>query len=297
MKKLIIILALFLIYSCDNKKIEYYDSGKVKNIYSLKNGKYHGLFEGYDNLGNIKKVHIYHEGEKSDSSVYYKQTGNINRIDYYKAGVIAYRKELYDNGKIKEEGKMLKDQFPIGRWKYYDNEGYLAQIKEFINIQNQPYLNQDWVFDHKGDTISKKSNYYVIDFEKDTITLEEPIRSIVYLKAPLFKGKNSSIMVIVPKEYSENFNEDFSNLKEVIMDTTHNLNIEKDYRGQLGLEGNYQYSVFFGRYFNTPGLKKFRGIIVEYYYTEGMIPDSLNQNYYEHKKYFEKDIFVLDTIK
>lgn len=298
MKKAIILLFIFFIYSCNNKKIEYFDNGNVKSVYSLKDGEYHGLFESYDNIGNIKEMHIYQNGEKSDSSVYYKNTGVINYIDYYQEGLVTYRKFLFDNGKIKEEGKMFRGQFPIGKWKHYDNEGYLTQIKEIKNIQNQPFLNQNWVFNRKGDTLQEKSVYYNISYEKDTITLEEPIRSIVYLKGPLFKDENSSVMVIIPKDYSENFNEDFSNLEEVVKDTVHNLNIEKDIRSQLGLgiEENYQYTVFFGRFFNTPGLKKFRGIIVEYYYTENNIPDSLNNNYYEHKQYFEKTIYVKDTV-
>ena len=42
--------------------------------------------------------------------------------------------------------------------------------------------------------------------------------------------------------------------------------------------------------------KKFRGIIVEYFYQDSITSDSIRLNYFENKKYFEKDIFVIDSI-
>ncbi|MGS2738392.1 hypothetical protein [Sinomicrobium sp. M5D2P17] len=207
-----------------------------------------------------------------------------------------WRKNFHKNGKIKSEGKIIHEDFPIGEWKYYNEEGVLQEIKEIKNIGGKPHLNRNWVFDNKGDTIPNKSNYYTIQYDNDTISLGRPIQAVISLKEPLFKDKNSMVMVVVPKDYSKNFNKDFSNIEEVETDTTRNLNIETDIKKAFKMEGNYPWTVIFGRYYDTPGPKKFRGIIVEYYYTENHVPDSLNHNYYEHRSYFEKDVYIKDTI-
>ncbi|RNL83108.1 hypothetical protein ED312_15710 [Sinomicrobium pectinilyticum] len=281
-----------MLYSCSNKKVECLKDGKGKIIYTLKNGTYHGEYKVYDNTGEIKETHIYKQGRKKDSSVYYTRESNIDYIDYYRDEDSIWRKNFHKNGKIKSEGKIIHEGFPIGEWKYYNEEGVLQEIKEIKNIGGKPHLNRNWFFDSKGDTIPNKSNYYTIQYDNDTISLDRPIQAVISLKEPLFKDKNSMVMVVVPKDHSKNFNKDFSNIEEVETDTTRNLNIETDIKKAFKMEGNYPWTVIFGRYYDTPGPKKFRGIIVEYYYTENHVPDSLNHNYYEHRSYFEKDVYV-----
>ncbi len=205
---------------------------------------------------------------------------------------IKHRRYYHGNGVLEKEGAFFEGSFPVGRWKHFNEDGVLSEIKEIINVEGKPYLNQNWVFNQKGDTID--GSHYEIFFSKDTIAMDEAIQGLVNLRSPLFKGKNSSIMVIVPKDYSPNFNSDFSNLNEVDVDTTFNLNIESDYRKQTDLEGNYDKSVLFRRYYDTPGSKTFRGIIVEYT-NKGIEEDKDSLVYKEHKKFFEKEIFVKDT--
>ncbi|MGO3184188.1 MAG: hypothetical protein ACTIJ9_15285 [Aequorivita sp.] len=189
------------------------------------------------------------------------------------------------------EGTFLRNDFPIGLWRYYDSKNRLLEVKQFIDIKNSPYLNQNWTFDIKGDTIPELSYYYKILFEKDTISLNEPVKALVDLKGAFFNDQPSSIMVLIPQKNSENFNSDFSNISKVLKDTIYNLNTEKDYREQASLNGDYRRSVFFGRYFDTIGLKKIKGIIVEFN-SDGEFSDAMNADYKEHYYYFEKDIFV-----
>ena len=59
-------------------------------------------------------------------------------------------------------------------------------------------------------------------------------------------------MVILPKGYSDNFNWEFSNLNNVHLDTTFNLNLEIDMRKALGLESDLRKTSIFGKYLNTP---------------------------------------------
>lgn len=191
------------------------------------------------------------------------------------------------------KGMFLRNNFPIGLWRYYDSKKRLLEVKQFIDIKNSPYLNQNWTFDIKGDTIPDLSYYYEIFFEKDTISLKDPVKALVNLKEAFFKDQPSSIMVLIPQKKTENFNSDFSNISKVLKDTIFNLNTEKEYREQGKLEGDYRRSAFFGRYFDTGGLKKIRGIIVEFN-SDGKFSDDTNADYKEHYYYFEKDIFVKD---
>lgn len=209
-----------------------------------------------------------------------KNNHEINTISHIK----------FDN--LIGEGYFLKEDFPIGYWKYYDSENQLMEVKEFLNIDDTPYLNQNWTFDKNGDTIPELSYYYKIIFEKDTLSFDEPLKAIVNLKEEIFKDYSSSIMVVLPQKNSENFNIDFSNVEQVEKDTIFNLNIEKNYREQGSLEGDYRRSVFLGWYFDTIGLKKIRGIIVEYNF-DGKPLDTLKSKRNEHYYYyFEKEIFV-----
>lgn len=189
------------------------------------------------------------------------------------------------------EGTFLRNDFPIGLWRYYDSENRLLEVKQFIDIKNSPYINQNWTFDIKGDTIPGLSYYYEIIFENDTISLDEPLKALVDLKGAFYKNQPSSIMVLMPRENSENFSADFSNIAKVSKDTIFNLNTEKDYREQANLTGDYRRSVFFGRYFDTIGLKKIRGIIVEFNSDEEF-SDAIDSDYKERYYYFEKEIFV-----
>ncbi|WMI64787.1 hypothetical protein RBH94_12030 [Aestuariibaculum sp. YM273] len=206
------------------------------------------------------------------------------------------KKYYFPNGFLKSEGMTFSNNQPIGTWKYYDSTGVLTRTAEYIKINNQAYINQDWYFNQNGDTLENKGSHFNIVYEKDTIKLNEPIKAKIDLVSPLFRNKNSNILVIIPKDYSANFNEDFSNINQVSLDTTFNLNLEKEMKKTLGLTTDFGKSVVFGRYFNSTGKKKFRGILVEYFYKDSLTSDSIKINRFENKKYFEKDIFVLDSL-
>ncbi|WP_157614279.1 toxin-antitoxin system YwqK family antitoxin [Pseudotamlana agarivorans] len=206
------------------------------------------------------------------------------------------KKYYYPNGILKSQGMTFETNQPIGIWNYYDTTGVLNRKAEYIKIKGKSYINQDWFFNNNGDTLKNKGTHFKIVFEKDTIKLNEPIKAKIDLISPIFKNKYSNIFIVVPKDYSINFNEDFSNLSEVNLDTTFNLNLEKEMKNSLGLTTDFGKSAVFGRYFNSIGKKKFRGILVEYFSQDSITSDSIKLNYFENKKYFEKDIMVLDSI-
>lgn len=299
MKKFLIVCFLFLAIGCQNKnKKEYFEDGSLKKEFELKHGKYDGKLKKYYNTGELKEVHTYLSGRRIDSSLYFKEGGTLDYIEYHRGDttISNYRKYYYPNNSIKSEGIYSKLGLPIGKWKYYDEKGgYLKEVKEIKNINGEPHLNQSWTFDKNGDTIFHKSIYLSLYFLSDTIMLNEAVKVYAELEYPFFKDRASSILAIVPKDNSEDFMEDFSNVDHIKRDTTFNLNIEKEYRLEAGMpEGDYSREVIFGRYYNSPGIKKFRGVIVEYFKTDTITQDSLN--FFEHKIYFEKDIYVKDTL-
>lgn len=300
MKKFFIVCCLhFFFIACQSKiEKEYFENGSIKKEFVLKNGKYEGKLKKYFDTGDLKEVHTYLDGNRIDSSLYFKEGGILNYIEYHQGDttIFNYRKYYYPNNSIQSEGMYNKLGLPVGKWSYYDeDDGYLKEVKEIKNINGKPHLNQRWYFDKNGDTIFDNSTFLSLHFLADTIMLDEAVKVYAELKYPLFKDKSSSIMAIVPRDNSEDFNEDFSNGNIVKRDTTFNLNIEKEYRLEAGLpDRDYSREVIFGRYYKSPGLKKFRGIIVEYFKTDTITKDSLN--FFEHKIYFEKDIYVKDTL-
>lgn len=203
----------------------------------------------------------------------------------------------YSNGIIKNSGKLFSDSLPIGKWEYYDENGTKYRSAEYLKINGKPHINQDWFYSKNGDTIKGKGSYYKLIFNKDTIDLSEPIIAKIDLTEPLFKNKNSNILIVVPTDYSENFNSDFSNRKKVVLDTAFNLNIDKENREKFDLKTDFGKTAFFGRYFKSTGKKKFRGIITEYFYQDSIKPDGTKLNYFFNEKYFEKEIYVIDSIK
>ncbi|NLN26203.1 MAG: hypothetical protein GX163_11300 [Bacteroidetes bacterium] len=288
--KLVVFIIIFS--SCENIEKEYYKNGNIKAKYQTQNGVLHGDYFQYDSLGILTSHHIYNLGKRIDSSIYYKD-GNIWYINYFVNGKIHLHKQYYPNGKIKEYGSIVKENLRIGKWRFYNERGYLEEIKEFKLVDGESYLNQNWFFDVNGDTLKNQGSYYDLWLVSDTITLKDPVVGVVDLINPVIKDRKTYIKVVVPKDYSPDFNEDFSNVNTIDIDTTYNLNIEKDYREQAGLEGNFERTAIFGRYYETSGLKTFRGIIIEYAYD---VNDRDTLGLFEHRKYFEKEVFVKDSI-
>ena len=269
-KKILIKLFIFtsLISSCNKSEKEYYKDGTLKAKHYINN-------------------------TKKDSSIFYYRDGEIESSIIYlnnKKSVINY----YENGNIKSQGNFINDTMPTGNWLYFYNDGKLKEVKEFLIIDSKPLLNQNWFFNHKGDTVKSKSSYFDLLVEKDTIYLNEPVKAKIDLVSPFFKDKNSSIMVVLTKDYSDDFNSDFSNLNNVDLDTTYNLNLEVDFKNALNLKTDFRKTSVFGRYFDTIGMNKLKGVLIEYYYTDTISSPPIN--YYEIKKYFEKPIYVKDTI-
>lgn len=133
-----------------------------------------------------------------------------------------------------------------------------------------------------------------IKLAKDTITMNEPLRCIVYLKKPFFENKDSEIMVFLESNENNPLEKDLSNEYDIPMEVFVNLKLDT-INQKWFTEDKYPYktTAAFGRTFSSPGKKKIRGYVLEYY---DQNPQTLIDSVIEEDKirryYFEKEIYV-----
>lgn len=240
------------------------------------------------------------------SEIYYDSNGKLKEV-FLKDSIV---KKYYLNGNVFSEGKVNRQNQRIGNWKFYTESGDLSEIREYYVINGEPYLNQNIYFSKEGadywietkdekfniysqpdfyfDTLTYDKTYYAeFDLGKDAVNINEPWRAVCYYYTPVFKDKNSETIVVMG-QIDNNFNKDFSNFREVEMDTFYSL--EKDFENRRYFpDDDPNYTVVFGSWFKTPGDKIIRGYLSENYQDE-------NSKYQEKRIFFEKNIFVKDSI-
>ena len=259
--KKVFIISIFLLFSCkesDDKK--------------------------YFKSGNLRERHFYSENDKKDSSVFY-----YDLDEPQKKQSIRWSKEFFyvtnyaPSGKKISEGKMNSDSIKIGKWNFYT--GDTTKIFEYKNISGKEYLNQSWIKNSEGDTI--RGNYVLLKKIKDTVSINELVSFRFYLEGPLI-SEDSELVFVLPT-YGENFADDFSNEKEIEVDTILNLKYDSQNKHLKELPLNHMLIANFE--FSSPGEKKVRGILKELYRPEN---DSTEME--ERNIYFEKEIYVKDTL-
>jgi len=267
MKKIILLLT-FVFISCNEPKREYYNNGNKAREYFLKEGKYDGVYKEYDEIGQIKVIHIYDIGEKVDSSVYYLNNKMI-RVDHY-LSCDTIKSLIYDeNQTLREEGKSCKN-IKAGKWKYYRVDNSLEKVFEFMNVNNKQYTNQGWYFDKKGDTIKEFGNFYTFKFSDKKASKNKPV-SLCFKYKPLL-ATNSDVIICISNKIDENF----TNLSKIELDTIHVFDNK--------LEN-------FKVIFESEGRKNLRGFIKEFYEKNKTKNDSITKA----ERYLYFDIPVLVT--
>jgi len=185
-----LLLVIFLLISCNKKEkvIEYYQNGNPKTVY------------------------IYQNGIRQDSSIHYYENIKeaIKAIKYWKNDSAYSEKDFFENGKLMREGKLLRDNFRIGKWDLYSSENYKSEVIEYLNINGNSYANQNWKINNKGDTIVGGIYYELL--KKDTANYGEPYRIHFFLKQRLLV--NSEAFVYIPKK-GYHCNDDFSNENQI----------------------------------------------------------------------------------
>lgn len=264
--------------------------------------KEHKRFMRYEN-GDIKSIHYYGNDNGLDSSIFYSKKQQIEKAVYYKKDDgFGFCIKYNLNGQKIAEGNIVDYDAGqrTGKWGFYKKN--TDSIVEYVKINNSPYVNQIWVIDKKTkDTIKNSGNYYYI-FLQDTILLTDTpstlsiadtIKLRFYLYAPYYHY-HSEMLIIMPENESE-LKEDFSNFYEIERDTFYSLKNDGISHPEIPKAVPKNHNANFGIIYNKPGKKRIRGYIAEYIGTKGKNEDSINRE--ERRLYFDKTVYIKDTIK
>jgi hypothetical protein len=245
---------------------------------------------------------------------YYKNQTEFKRITHYKDFDSVHY--FYRNGNIYKRGKQLNEKQKFGNWVLSDKEGKLREIREWFPFKGGSRLNQIWHLNKKGDTLAwrtedsiykqkefindtvsrRGTSYDVIYFNRDTLKLNEPIRGYVEIFSHLITDHPANVRVLLARE-EKNYNYDFSNEKEVKLDTFYDLT--KDTINQKWYKGaEFNDLASFGQWYETVGEKTLRGYYQQYFMgpteldKDGMKIDSV----IGPKTFFEHKFIVIDSI-
>lgn len=262
----IAILISYFIYSCTSNERNFYPSGVLKEEYQIKNNKKNGVFKSYYESSNLKSIQYFKENNNIDSSMFYNDDSFRNtylkKIHLHKDTVLIIN--YFDNNTIKSKGIILRrNNRKIGFWEFYYNNSILEKKVEYLNIENSEYLNRTYIYDKSGHLLNNESNYYTVEVEKDTFKINELIKIYVYLDEPFFSYDAESF-VLIAKDKDNLFNDDFSNMNQINLDTI--WEIKKDpYVNKKSIlkDINTNRLFVFAINFREVGIKNFSGIIVE----------------------------------
>ncbi len=256
-----------------------------------------------------KEQHFDSNVERSSDTIYLEHYENnpeqIKEVRLRNGTIEKY----YDNGMLFLRGRLNNENQRAGEWSFFTKEGKLSETREYYIINKEPYLNQNIYFskndeywttikeynfnvynqkDFYNDTLNYTKSYFAeFDLGKDTININEPWRAVSYYYTPIYKDKNSEVIIVMGRT-ENNFNADFSNFPEVEKDTFYSL--KKDVGNQRYFpDDDPNSTVVFGTWFKTPGKKILRGYLSEYY------KDS-KKRIQEKRIFFEKNLFVKDSL-
>lgn len=154
--RLIILIALM---GCsDNKKVEYYQDGEKKAIYTIKNGKRKGPFKKFYKNGRVKEKGFYKFGAIHDTLKKYYSNGNLMCISPMKDGKRIKRTiYYYKNGNIEQEMFYKKGKHVLT--KIYNRKGNIINIKYYDEFGNLVGIN---LYDQKGNRIKSYDSKQVV---------------------------------------------------------------------------------------------------------------------------------------
>jgi hypothetical protein len=221
---------------------------------------------------NGEMIKIEFDNSKTDSTHTgfggeYYPNGNLKSLSYFKNGepadTLFY---YYENGKVKEKG-LVENGFQNGWWFYYREDGSLKEKSEWLTLRDSLYKNQSLYYDQNGEVKYKNSSFFNLKIS-DTIQVGKNIASFDYnSNIDVYK---KLMYVVIENQYSEN---------EIKLDT-------------FGIQDNdYRFGIFGYKL----GKQNVKGQIVEELYEiKNIGNDSAIGTVSNHKKYFEKEVYVSD---
>jgi hypothetical protein len=266
-KYLIFLFLIFLLQSCSNKqktKTNYNPDGKILNIEYYDDNGFLKTKKNFSENGDLISIFEFKKGEKIKMMFY---DGNrlvsdlfLEKKDIWNQRIYYDNITIYGNGKIDNQGRQ------IGWWSFFDNNKILKQKQEFMNIDNNQYLNQAIIFEKNGKIDFKNSFFISLNIKK--------IKDKIYrckLNYNNQKSKISEAAICIGNDIKE----DFSNVSSVHLDTVNIINKS------------------FPIEFENTGEKIIRGFLLSRY-TKNPNETSINEKtvFLESKIYFEYKILV-----
>ena len=202
MRNAIIFFTFILGLSCKHieTKVEYYKDGKVKFSYQVFDGKKDGKCVEYYENGKIASLTFWKKDTLNGESNYFYPNGILKKRCFYKNGLLdSTYVEYYETGVIKIS-KTLTLGKTIGRFFEYYEDGKPQIIRDCIIKDNETYVNEVYKLNENGDTLINGSNFFTINYNKDTIKLGEHFNAFIYLKAPFFSNSKIFIYFEIPND-------------------------------------------------------------------------------------------------
>src|SRR5690606_31907122 len=264
----------------------------------------------YYSSGNLKRIDFVNSNNIDSTLIFYDEPYKTIKAKSVSRNGFEYFEEYYKNGKLFRKGKLSNSKQQYEKWYYYNPSGLLSDVREYMVIKGKSVLNQIWYLDRIGDTIKTRSdefNHYGEEFKdrmtfqkqshfikfqipKDTISMDEPFKAVIFHATPLSTYHNGFIKVYVDNENTP-FNDDFSNDKNIDLREFNSL--IQDTANQKWYPNdtiNYPYISIFGQFFDSVGKKALCGYMSE------VINDTLKTGEIKqssiNKIYFKLPVYV-----
>jgi uncharacterized protein len=136
MNNYIVILIGIILFSCEQKRVEYYPDGSLKTEFLLKDGKREGEFMEYFLNGKLKQKCNYKNGKIDGIKEDYDSLGNLREKVRYIDGIENGEFTHYKNGKIDIKGN-FKNGKHFGIYTSYFSNGKPELIVNYYNENNE----------------------------------------------------------------------------------------------------------------------------------------------------------------
>ncbi len=137
-------------------------------------------------------------------------------------------------------------------------------------------------------------SHFTIEVARDTFYSDEYVRGLATLNRPFFKKPTSKIIVVLEADENQPLKKDLSNEYNIPVQGFHNLAF--DTINQKWFKSyDFKKTSVFGKKYKNQGQRMIRGYIMEYITKEPPI-DSIYSNDSVKKYYFEKKIYVKDSL-
>jgi hypothetical protein len=126
--------------------------------------------------------------------------------------------EYYKDGSLKLKGEYLNNK-KNGLWIIYDSLGNHKETIEYFIVKDSSVINQKWMFNNKGDTLTGVGNHYSLIMSNE-VELNKILRIHLSLLQPIFSFDSEAYLLIDNKNQLKSR---FSNLKSIKWDTVKSL--------------------------------------------------------------------------